>query len=67
MFHAIACLIVPKLSFLGEHSEVSQARSVTRPRSESHTTLLYLSRATVFLFDHLETMLKAYFHTFRPQ
>ena len=28
MYHAMACLTVPKLSYLGEHSEVSQARSV---------------------------------------
>ena len=28
MYHAIACLTVPKLSNLGEHSEVSQARSL---------------------------------------
>ena len=27
MYHAIVCLTVPKLSYLGEHSEVSQARS----------------------------------------
>ena len=26
MYHAMACLTVPKLSYLGEHSEVSQAR-----------------------------------------
>ena len=28
MYHAMACLTVPKLSNLGEHSEVSQARSL---------------------------------------
>ena len=28
MYHAMACLTVPKLSDLGEHSEVSQARSL---------------------------------------
>ena len=28
MYHAIACLTVTKLSYLGEHSEVSQARSL---------------------------------------
>ena len=27
MYHAIVYLTVPKLSYLGEHSEVSQARS----------------------------------------
>ena len=28
MYHAMACLTVPKLLYLGEHSEVSQARSL---------------------------------------
>ena len=28
MYHAVACLTVPKLSYLREHSEVSQARSL---------------------------------------
>ena len=28
MYHAMACLTVPKLYYLGEHSEVSQAWSL---------------------------------------
>ena len=30
MYYAMACLIVPKLSYLGEQSEVSQARYYMR-------------------------------------
>ena len=34
MYRAMACLTVPKLSYLGEYSEVSQARHCTRAEQE---------------------------------
>ena len=43
MYHAMACLTVPKLSYLGEHSEVSQARSKINKKTASATALVELT------------------------
>ena len=42
MYHTIACLTVPKLSFLGEHSEVGQPRSL----QACWTRMLYFDSTT---------------------
>ena len=53
MYHTIACLTVPKLSYLGEHSEVSQARSL----HACGTRMLY--------HDRLETIENSQKHKLR--
>ena len=50
MYHAMACVIVPKLSYLGEHSEVSKARSL----HSCWTRMLYHDRLETI--DTMRTM-----------
>ena len=62
MYHAMACLTVPKLLYLGEHSEVSQAWSLHACRTRMLYHVFMANIAFLIRSHNMSSLIYVFLH-----